>query len=83
MLIEANTQPGVFKRTMIRTDLNRLLLPSSFLCPSGYTRGDGLIPCEPAPTPTVVILFFSSASTCTPELIASTRQAILAFLSSP
>lgn len=29
--VQANTGPGVFKRTVIRTDLNRLIFPSSFL----------------------------------------------------
>lgn len=33
MLVQANTDPGVSKRSMIRADLDRLILPSAFLCP--------------------------------------------------
>jgi hypothetical protein len=29
--VRANINPGLFKRSMIRADLNRLLFPSSFL----------------------------------------------------
>lgn len=46
--VTANTNNGVYQRTMIRADLNRLIFPTSFLCPSGYTVDEGGISaCQP------------------------------------
>lgn len=84
MFVTANTQPGVYKRTMIRADVNRLIFPSSFLCPSGYTAdANGVTPCAPSASPVVVTLFFRTSGTCSADLIASVRNSLLAFLSDP
>jgi hypothetical protein len=84
MFVTANTDPGVFKRTMIRADLNRLIFPSTFLCPSGYTSdANGITPCTPFSTPVVVLLFMRAQGSCSADLIASVRTGLLKFLQDP
>jgi hypothetical protein len=86
MLVTANTQPGVMKRTMIRADVNRLIFPSAFLCPSGYgtTGANGITPCTPLTTPVVVLLFMRAATpACGATLIESVRNSMIAFLQDP
>ena len=83
MFVTANTQPGVYKRTMIRADVNRLIFPSSFLCPSGYTAdANGVTPCAPNTAPVVVMLFMRAQGSCA-DLVTSVRNSLLAFLSDP
>lgn len=84
MFVTANTEPGVFKRTMIRADLGRLIFPSAFLCPSGYTSDiNGITPCAPNTAPVTVLLFMRAAGSCSDSLIASVRTSLLRFLQSP
>jgi hypothetical protein len=83
-IIKADTQPGVSKRTMIRADLDRLIIPSSLLCPSGYTPdAEGLTKCTPVTTPAVVSLFLRAPGSCSDSLTSSVRTSLYKFLSNP
>lgn len=82
--VTANTNNGVYQRTMIRADLNRLIFPTDFLCPSGYTvDGGGISACQPLTTPTVVVLFLRAEGGCTQQLVSSLQTALERFLSDP
>lgn len=87
-LIGANTQPGSPKRSMVHTDLTRLMLPSAFLCPSGFTYSGadahaGLVSCDPLTTPQVMVLVLTAAGMCSPAATASIQSALQALLSDP
>lgn len=84
--VRSNNNNGVFKRTMVRADLNRLIFPSPFLCPSGYVQdGTGNAPCTPTTVPAVVQLFMRATNPggCTADLISSVRTALLNFMQDP
>jgi len=81
--VKANTRPGVYKRTMIRADLNRLSLPSMFLCPSGYQQSTGSTPCQPMSSPTVVVFSMTATGVCDESTINSVRTALFNFMSNP
>jgi len=81
--VKANTRPGVYKRTMVRADLNRLTLPSMFLCPSGYQQSSGFTPCEPMSSPTVVVFSMTATGQCDESTINSVRTALHNFVSNP
>jgi hypothetical protein len=83
MFIRADTDNGVFKRSMIHTSLNRLALPSAFICPSGMSAPNGASSCKPITTPQVAVMVLKSTGTCSAATIESVRSAVAAFLSNP
>lgn len=83
MFIRADTSNGVFKRSMVRTSLKRLALPSAFICPSGMDAPNGASSCKPITTLQVAVMVLSSIGTCDAATIESVRSTIFAFLSNP
>lgn len=82
--VKANTDPGTFKRTVIRADLKRLTFPSAFLCPSG-TQGSGSfeLSCSPITTPQVAVMVLTGLGTCDAATIEAAKMAFFNFLSNP
>lgn len=82
--VKADTEPGTFKRTVIRADLKKLTFPSAFLWPSG-TQGSGNyeLSCSPITTPQIAVMVLTGLGTCDAATIEAARTAFLNFLSDP
>lgn len=83
--ITADTQPGRFKRTVVRSDLSHLAFRGVGLCPSGYASNlaDSAASCIPATTEQVTVFVLRAQGTCSDATIQSVKDALLAFFSDP
>lgn len=83
-IIHGDDRPGRFKRTVVRTELSRVALPTAFLCPSGYAQsGEGSSACTPITTPQQLTFVLTAVGTCDAATIQSAKDSWLAYLSNP
>lgn len=83
-LVRGDSTPGRFKRTVVRTDLDRVAFPTAYLCPSGFSPSpDGTAACAPVSTPRQVTFLLTAQGNCDEASIAAVKKALFDHLSNP
>jgi len=81
-LIRGDKRVGQFKRTVVRTDLDRLVLPYFYLCLGNRSSGD-LRFCNPIATLDQVVFLLTVQTSCTPAQIQATKEYVRAYVNDP
>lgn len=83
MLIKGDTRDGRFLRTMVRTKVDKIGVPGSFMCPSGFEHIEGVSFCVPISTVQQVTFALIATGSCDATAVESVRVAVMAHLSDP
>lgn len=81
-LIKGDKRVGQFKRTVVRTDLDRLVLPFFYLC-LGDRNGGDLRFCNPIATLDQVVFLLTVQTSCTPVQIQQMKEYARAYVNDP
>lgn len=83
-LIRGDDRNGKFKRTVVRTDLDRIGLPIFYLCLGDRaTSNNDLTGCSPITTLGQVVFVLKKRTQCDAAFIAAAREQATAYLTTP
>jgi hypothetical protein len=82
-LIKGDDSNGQFKRTVVRTDLDRIGLPVFYLCLGARTSSNDLTGCSPITTLDQVVFVLKKRTQCDAAFIAAAREQATAYLTTP
>lgn len=82
-LIKGDSSSGTFKRTVVRTDLNRIGLPVFYLCLGDRSGTNNLSGCSPITTLEQVSFVLKIRTKCDDAFIAAAKQQALSYWKAP
>lgn len=82
-LVFGDATQGRFKRSMVRTDLDRIGFRTTYLCPSGFNITEEIVRCTPITTVQAAVFVLTAQGTCDAATIQSVKDSIANFMSDP